>query len=552
MTHLELRAGGPQRRVPLGDEPVVIGRQRDNGFVLDLESVSRRHARLAPRDGAWAIEDLGSRNGTLVNGARIEAPTVLRDGDRITICDAEIVFRDAAAAPAPGHTLQVTLIDGGAGAGGMRSVISASSIAARACEVRPEDALRAVREVTRLLTREIALDELLARVLDAVFDIYPQADRGVVMLLEEGELVPVASKARSGRGGELRVSRTVLREAIERKQAILSTNAADDAQFEASQSLLSMPIHSLMCVPLLDQADIALGVIELHAESQSARFTEDCLDLLLSVASAAAIAIVNTRLREQVVEQERLERDLEHARAVQKSFLPARIPAADGWEFFAHYEAAYSVGGDYYGFIELPDGKLAIGIADVSGKGMSAALLMARLSSDVRFSLLQDHDPAAALASVNGSLAESGLDDRFVTMLLMVLDPANGRLLAANAGHQPPFLRRSDGTVEEVRGAKIGLPLNVSDDPRLQAVTIAIDLEPGSMLLAYTDGVSEAAAPGGALFGDDRVREAFAAAAGGARAFGDELLGAVRAFSGTAPQSDDRTIVCLQRKAVAK
>lgn len=547
MTHLEVRSNGQQRSFVLGASPVIIGRQRESDLMLELEAVSRRHARIVPVGDGYAIEDFGSRNGTFVNGTRVATTTKLRDGDVIVICDAELVFRDAAPASAGAVDLQVTLIDGALAPGAQISTMSASA-AQQHSVLRPEDALRAVRRVTTLLTQRLDLNALLSRVLDVVLEIYPQADRGVVMLLDDaGELVPVASRARAGKGGALAVSRTVLRRAIERKEAILSTNAATDVQFEPSQSLLSMPIHSLMCVPLVTQTDVAFGVIEVHAESERARFTPETLDLLLSVARTTAVAVENTRLHERLLTQDRLERDLEHARAVQKSFLPAGAPRIAGYEFFAYYESADSVGGDYYGFIELPGNRLAIGVADVSGKGMSAALMMARLSSDVRFALLQTQDPAAALIAVNASLSESGLDDRFVSMVLMVLESDTHRLRVANAGHPPPLLRRADGSIEPIRGARVGLPLNVSADPALQALTASVDLAPGDVVLAYTDGVSEAMNRSREQFEEQRIVAALSAAPAGAPAVGQRLIEAVQAFTVGCPQADDTTVVCLGR-----
>lgn len=546
---LEYGRGGQRSRYELDAGTAVLGRQRDCTIVLHSEAVSRRHARIDRSDDAATISDLGSRNGTLVNGIRIEHPTRLSDRDVITLCDCELRYRvaDADASAPLGSDLQVTMVDGLTDA----EILSTMNVATEATAASPVDAsaaLAAVLRVTRALGDHLALEQVLPRVLDSIFEIYPHADRGVILLTdEEGELVPMASKARYDDGSELRISRTVVSRALAQKQAILSANAAEDSQFDASQSLMAMPIHSLMCVPMLGHEDEPLGVIELHSESANRKFTESCLDLLVSVGNAAAIAVENARLHQVSLQQARLERDLEHARDVQRSFLPSGSPECPGYAFFTDYRAATAVGGDYYGFTELPDGRLAIGVGDVSGKGMPAALMMARLSSDVRFAMLQTGDPAEALALVNRSLAEARLDDRFVTFVLMVLDPVAHRLTFANAGHQPPLLRKADGSVLSLGEGSVGLPLNVSDDPAHQPTPVEVELEPGATVLTYTDGLSEAANGVREMFGDDRVLAVFADERDSASAVGERLLREATEFVAGAPPRDDTTIVCFQR-----
>lgn len=545
MPQLEVRVAGERRIVDL-DDRTVIGRSSGVDLVLELDAVSRRHAEVHRSDAGFVVTDLGSRNGTLVNGRRIAAPTILRAGDVIRISSAELVFHESTSV----MNLAVTMVDTAAAPEARVTAIDASLAASGAGKLRPEDALRAVRRVTGLLTKNLELGDLLGQVLDAVFEFCSLAESAVVMLLDEaGELTPIASKARGGASGSIAISRTVLMRVVERKQAVASTNAAVDSRFELSQSLIARPIHSLMCVPLLNQFDEVLGVIEVHSERSQAGFPVETLDLMLSIANTAAIAVENSRLHSRLLRQDRIERDLEHAREVQRSFLPPGVPVVPGYRFFAHYEGAFTVSGDYYAFLALPDDRIAIGIADVSGKGMSAALMMARLSSDVRFALLQSQDPATVLAAVDDSLSESGVEGRFVSMVLMVLDWRRHRLHVANAGHPAPMLRRADGSVEPIRGGRVGLPLNITSDPELRPTTVSIDLEPGAMVLAYTDGISEARNEAQIEFGDERILESFRLATGDAEAVGSQLILAMDAFTAGARQRDDTTVVCFGPKA---
>jgi serine phosphatase RsbU (regulator of sigma subunit) len=252
-------------------------------------------------------------------------------------------------------------------------------------------------------------------------------------------------------------------------------------------------------------------------------------------------------MHEEILAKARIERELQFAAEVQRGFLPADWPEVAGYGFYAFYDAAYSVGGDYYGFIELPDNRLAISLGDVSGKGMPAAMLMARLSSDIRFSAITMANPAAAVRSVNRSLSEAGLTDKFVTLLFMILDKTHHSVTLVNAGHMPLMLRQPTGEISEIGEATAGLPLNVSSDPDYEYQTVAFPLEPGCTALVYTDGVSEAMNPAGDLFGIERLREAFRKAPANPTLAGEAVIREVRSFAAGRHQNDDITLICFGR-----
>src|SRR5262249_8575208 len=222
------------------------------------------------------------------------------------------------------------------------------------------------------------------------------------------------------------------------------------------------------------------------------------LQLLRGVANYASIAMENARLHQEAVARERLKRDLELAHQVQLSFLPRSLPQVAGYDFYAHYEAAFEVGGDYYGFIPLPPtasqtrGRLAVTLGDVAGKGVPAALLMAKLSSDTRFSLLTEPDPAKAIAKLNDLLHEFTCQaDRFVTFVAALIDPEAHVATVVNAGHPSPLLYRKGGALEvAVTKEKTGVPLGIDNGVEFKACPIA--LGPGDSLLLYTDGIPEA------------------------------------------------------------
>ncbi len=246
------------------------------------------------------------------------------------------------------------------------------------------------------------------KLLDSLFKIFMQADRGFVILRSRptAALVPKAIKhRRPDMEDQIRISRTIVNQVMTSKEAILSADAANDARFDTSQSIADFRIRSMMCAPLVDSDGKSLGVIQIDTLDQRHRFQKDDLDVLASVASQAAFAVDNAQLHETSLKQQSLERDLELAHKVQRGLLPAAPPQVAGYHFFDFYEPANQVGGDYYDYVELPGDRLAVVLADVSGKGVSAALLMAKLSGEVRYCLASEPNPAAAMNRINAASA---------------------------------------------------------------------------------------------------------------------------------------------------
>jgi serine phosphatase RsbU (regulator of sigma subunit) len=257
-----------------------------------------------------------------------------------------------------------------------------------------------------------------------------------------------------------------------------------------------------MCAPLVDSDGNALGVIQIDTLDQRSRFQQDDLDRLASVAWQAALAIENAQNHAQVLKRRALERDLALAHQVQQALLPDQLPKLQGYEFFNFYEPANQVGGDYFGYIPMPGGRLAVVIADVAGKGISAALLMAKLSAEVGYLLATEPTPAAVLDRLNISFMRV-LNDRFITVAIVVIDPAKNEVTIVNAGHMSPLLRKHDGTVEELGEDAKGVPIGVDPDCRYEQTVVAI--APKDTITVYTDGISEAMNGDLQLSGIDRI-----------------------------------------------
>jgi len=245
--------------------------------------------------------------------------------------------------------------------------------------------------------------------------------------------------------------------------------------------------------------------------------------------------------------RERIKLDLELARGVQRGFLPLRMPEVPGYEFFAHYESAYEVGGDYYDFIALPRNRIAVLLGDVAGKGVVAALLMAKLCADARFCMLTESDPATAVTKLNSLMNKSGIADRFVTLVAVVLDPVSHTVTLVNAGHPPPLIyHRATCNVEEAISNEVtGLPLGVLDD--FEYASCQVSLEPGDTILAFTDGVTEAVNVQDIQLQTKGVHAAVQGKAFCPRALGEQVVKVVKQFVTGCSQSDDISLVGFGR-----
>jgi serine phosphatase RsbU (regulator of sigma subunit) len=247
-----------------------------------------------------------------------------------------------------------------------------------------------------------------------------------------------------------------------------------------------------------------------------------------------------------------VQRDLQLASQVQRGFLPQHLPEIPGYEFFTFYESAQQIGGDYYDFIPLPSQQLAILLGDVAGKGVPAALLMARLSSDARFSMLTEPTLDAAITCLNKLLAQAGLTDRFVTLAGTVLDPATHELTLVNAGHQVPLRFSPDtGSLENVVSDETGgLPLGIFEDFTYSRLTTV--LQPGETILVFTDGITDAMNVHGEAFQMTGLRKAVDAARANGnpltpRTIGESLVRAVKDHAAGRSPHDDIALVCFGR-----
>jgi serine phosphatase RsbU (regulator of sigma subunit)/pSer/pThr/pTyr-binding forkhead associated (FHA) protein len=558
MAFLQLVKGAlPGTRFVLTGERAVIGRSAECEVPLDVPAVSRRHAAIFRDRGRFFVEDLNSRNGTFLNDSKVVDRTPLRDGDQLVICDQEFRFYSSNASSfveeddSLAATDMAELVDDSTAvqrASVMATFDVSGGSASWRLSAKPEVKLAALLEISNNLAKTFSVNEILPKLLDSLFKIFVQADRGFVVMRTkaDGPPVPVAVKSRrSGDEERMRISRTIIEEAMKSRKAILSADAASDERFGMAQSIADFSIRSMICAPMIGSDDKPIGVIQIDTLNQRARFTDEDLEVLAGVASQAAVAFDNAAMHEQVVAQRAMQRDLELARRMQRTLLPSKPPQVPGYFFFDYYQAARQVGGDYYDYVQLPGGRFAVIVGDVAGKGVPAALLMARLSADVRFSLASEQDPAKAIQLINEGFTRHDWQDRFVTMITAVVNPRTNELTTVNAGHMAPLLRRRGGGVEEIGEEAAGLPLGVAQGYQYERHTHI--LEPGDVLTIFTDGFSEAMNGERELYGLERLKKQIATPSVDVVDFGQHILEDVSRFVDGFDQSDDMCLVCFGR-----
>ncbi|CAN5606360.1 SpoIIE family protein phosphatase [soil metagenome] len=541
------KKGAVDRTVPLDRSIVGIGRNHDCDIVLPDLVVSGEHARIERRGDGYYLEDLGSHNGTRVGGRSLAPrfPLRLHDGQKLQICGFTLLFCD------PVVPIRETDKDDSSICGTID--VASSDLNPRSLAVRPEEKLRAVLEVGRCLGMTLDLGEIFDKALQSLFTIFPQADRGFVLLKDRDGTADTlqlrASRSRRPASEPYTLSSTVLDLVLGQGLAIHCDDTRTDHRFDQANSVMEDGIRALLCVPILDQKR-PVGLLQIDARNPLYRFNNEDLDVLVAVVGQLGVARRAALLHEAQVRQEKHETELRSAREVQRSLLPARPPRVDGYEFWGRYEPARQVGGDYVGYFPVANPgrsspRWAVAVGDVSGKGMPAALLMAKLSAEVSVALAAEPDPGRAVTRLNRRFCEANLQDDFITFLLVILEADTGRLSLVRAGHCLPLVRRADGRVETIGEEPSGPPLGIHAWQVFEAAEAVIG--PGEVVVLYTDGISEAFAPGGQAFGTDRISSTIADAPAGVAAIGEAILQAVERHIAGAPPSDDIALIGFGR-----
>jgi serine phosphatase RsbU (regulator of sigma subunit) len=551
--------GGTQK-YDLGPDPnLKIGRSSTSDLVLQDLNVSRLHAELVRRTEGYFILDAGGKNGTYVNDKRIEAPTMLQPGDRVRLGTTTLVFNgspksgvefiDQPLPQGPG-TIHLSADDLRTPNLGELSILqgtpaplAGTRVTGPAHQTPGGHALQIIFEADKELVFHRPLDELLEKILDLAGKAV-RFERGLLMLLENGVLRPHVVRVPPAETGKaITISRTITDRVVKKQESILTSDALFDERFKAGQSVELQQIRSLMCAPLWNNREV-IGLIYLDSRQKAGLFTLDDLRLLTHLANVAAVKIENARLFEQAVAAERMEQEIQKAAEIQNHLLPSEGPPIKGYEVFGTSLMCRAVGGDYYDYVALEDGCVAIGLGDVAGKGLPAALLMASFQASLRALSEMGLSPHETIRRLNRVMCRTVPENRFVTFFYAVLDPRSHALTYVNAGQNPPYIVRANGSSERLEQS--GPPLALLEDTHYSAHVT--EMHAGDVLFCYSDGVSEARGHTDEEFGEIRLTEVVVQwREKGAAELVRRMTEALLAHCAGRTYQDDVTMVVLKR-----
>jgi serine phosphatase RsbU (regulator of sigma subunit) len=523
---------------PLDQARLGIGRSSRNGIQIADATVSKDHAEITVDGSRVFLKDLGSRNGTRVNGREAKEPLPLQTGDRVEVGHVQLLVT----AEHPTRPLALTEI---AVVDSARRVLLDQALERRTqTSAGARTLVHLLAQAGQMLVLPRPLKETCDQILEIVAEAVP-ASRYVVLMRGAPGTDPVQVAARMREGATekpILLSHAIMRAVLEDCSSVVTADAASDDRFKGQHSIVAQAVHSAMAVPLFDNENV-LGLIYVDRQMLGGPFSQEQVELLTLLANMAAVKIKNARLLETEQASLQLTQQLETAARIQRSLLPQIPERVDGYEFEALLESCYAVGGDLFDFHRLPDGRIIIVIGDVSGKGLGASLLMSSFVSAARVLYEGARDMAELATRLSTAVLRNADPGRFVTGVVACLDPASGTLEYVNAGHPPPCIV-SGGTLRELEAT--GVPFGILPDfAYTQASTT---LEPGSMLAIFSDGIPEAQC-GEAFFDEERLHAALLAAApsGDLASARRAIVERVDAFLAGERRTDDLTLFLLRR-----
>jgi phosphoserine phosphatase RsbU/P len=536
---LVIAPNGSRSKVVIEPVPFRVGRHEDCNLVLLDARTSRMHAQII-RDGAnYFVEDTGSRHGVYVNGRRIKRH-LLENSDMI-----EFGVPDS---------YQVRFSLEGFDFTGLtddKEPTTSSSVLAGANLGR----LKAVLEIGRTLQTSYSLDDVLNSVLDAALAT-TGAERGFLFLSDGSSLAMRCARdcrCKNLPEESLKVSRTVLAQALKSRSELLSmTFRPGTSDGDMTQSIADLQLRGVVCVPLVrissapKQSDVAAsasettGVLYLDSRSASHDMAAGNRELLQSLAIEASIILENARLLEEERGKKKLEEELDIARGIQQGLLPRNLPQRGWLAATGSSTPSHQVGGDYYDVAQMDDGRWAALVVDVSGKGVSSALVASLLQG--AFLTFGEGPMDDKMRRINHLLTDRTEDGKYATIFYSLIEPS-GIMRYINAGHCAPLLISRGEKVQYLETT--GLPAGLIDEATFNVSEVR--LNPGDRVVIYSDGVTDANNPAGEFFGRRRLRQTIEAYPDAyASELHQVLLQTLSKFTEGTPQSDDITLVVLQ------
>lgn len=517
-------------------QTITLGRSTDCTVPIKDRFLSRKHAEITFDSGSWIVRDFGSVNGTLLNGKKIEGSAPLRPGDRISLGDTEVVFN---ASVERRNTSDDTFVALDRTSHSRNLAIPLHD----AIDERDRQRASVLAAMAAQFIEDRPMSELFDFILDKVFELLRPSRTAIALLADDGSTFEtvLVRRRNAGDGETLTISRTLLKEVIDGR-SVVSFVDRDDEKLAQAQSIIGQSIRSAICAPLLI-GDTVRGVLYLDFVGTSGGTTHEDLRLVAQTARLAGVKLETTRLREEALVKAKLDAELRTAYTVQSRLLPAVLPQMEGYVFAGMNKPCRTVSGDYYDVVERPDGRIYFIIADVSGKGITAALVMASLATAFNIFTRTDPTPAALVRELNCTLAPKTSPTKFVTLVVGLLDPSTGVVQFANAGHVPPLVVRESG-VEQLTTTDLVIGLFTSANYREQSVTIG----PGESLVLFTDGVTEAENESEEQLGLEPIVELLRTMRqSSAPELVQKIENHTRNFCGHAPAADDVTMLALTR-----
>jgi len=534
----------------LDGESFVVGRSSKADLTVPDRSMSRMHARFYLDNGAWHVEDLGSRNGTLLGGRPVNDPAKIGHGSVMQVGSTSITLRETtrpapSGVPMSGSSDSHTIFRSAAELLQAPEEIRTDSVTPMGEGLRRyADRLRLLTEVNLALDRVMSLGDLLDLILDRAFEHFGPEDAAIYLRNNKGGYDCAASRSVGKGDAKILFSTNLMEQVVEGGQAALVLDAQTDERFNEAMSLLDAGVRSLVAAPLLDP-DGALGLIVLGSRLTVRQFEEEDMELLASLASVAAMRIRNVHLAEEAAERRRLEQEVALAREIQVSLLPDTLPEVEGWDIVAGNIPSRGVSGDFFK-VELrhDESEIVLMLSDVSGKGIGASLLTASLEALSAGPIHDGVAPEEIFNSVSHLLFDRTPPEKFATSFIAAVDHATGTFSYCNAGHNPALLVRANGDTEWLEST--GMPLGILPEGVFTAGERA--LEVNDTLVLYTDGITEPENPEEEEYGEGRLGEVCVKNRSEPVA---ELLSAIEEdlyhFVRGVPFLDDRTLVLIRR-----
>lgn len=530
----------------------IIGREETNDFAIQNKTVSRKHAEIELLEsGNYYLTDLSSHNGTTVNGIRIAEKTEIRVGSTITFGQLEFRLTESNDSSAVSSRPTVTRFTA---AEPEKSVFL--SIKDALAPLPPKvadhpDLFPTLSEMARMLVLGEPKEQMLSRALELVSRVIPAERLAVLFTVDndenDNEIYTAATLLPSGKDpGDFTLSRTIVNDILTKKQAILVGDMSQNSRLADQKSIVAMHLKSAMAVPLFDEGEV-LGILYVDSTSPVHRYSDEYLRLLAMFGNVIASRLVNYTLLHEREEKKIIDAELDRASGIQQHLLHKECPTLEGYNIHALQEQCRAVGGDLYDVAKLSDGRLLFLVADVSGKGLGAALLMSNILASFRILYSQpEFNILRVVEAVSSQLYSSSTPGDFATLFVGIIDPVSQKVNYVNAGHNSPFLVRADGSVEsmDASGTMIGA---------FDAMTWTesdFSMRPGDIFCVYSDGVTEAERVTDEQYGEERLKEQIIAnKSGGAKEIAAAIKSDIERFVEDAPQSDDVTILVIKRES---